>query len=216
MDWIPAAFFLIPGAFAVNAHRFASAQAMSIGSQVAWATIYSTLAFLAIQTPVASWLVTPNFPSALFGQDSALVATPGVAIRFLAISVASGLLGLVGGRAAASKRAHRLASLVAGRNLHSTVWIEVMRNAPRQWVRLTGPDLDLIGWLESASDGPTERSLVLSHVYRQLPGGRERIPANLMLVDTTRFDTVVLLGADVAATYARATEAPSSGPVIGQ
>lgn len=201
MDFAPAAYFLIPGAFAVTAHRFASAQAMSTGAQVAWAAVYSTVVYVLLQTSQLAWLVTTEFPSALFGQDASLIASPAVAIRFAAISLGAGGLGLVGGRLVATTRVHRLVAALTGRNLHATVWIEVFRNAPRQWVRLTKSDLDLIGWLESASDGPAERSLILSNVFRELDGRREAVPSRLMLVDASRFDTVVLLGTDVAATY---------------
>jgi Family of unknown function (DUF6338) len=210
MDLAPAAYFLIPGAFAVTAHRFASAQSMSTGAQVAWAAIYSTIIYIVLQTPLGDWFTTADFPSALFGQNAALIASPSVALRFAALSLAAGIMGLGGGRLVATSLAHRFVASMTGRNLHATVWVEMFRNAPRQWVRLTNSNLDLIGWLESASDGPTERSLILSSVFQETRTGRRSIPAHLMLVDASRFDTIILLGKDVSATYAAAASRASS------
>jgi hypothetical protein len=109
-------------------------------------------------------------------------------------------------------------SAITGRNLHATVWIEAFRNAPRQWVRLSNGELDLIGWLESASDGPTERSLILSNVFsHDKDGSRTAVPGGLLLVDAAKFDTIVLLGKDVAAAYAAARRRASGelGPAVG-
>jgi hypothetical protein len=118
------------------------------------------------------------------------------------VTIVAAILGLVVGRAASSKRSNRIVAAITGRNLHSTVWIEAFRNTPRQWVRLRNKDFDFIGWLESASDGPTERSLILSSVFsHDASGQREAVPGILMLVDAADFDSIVLLGADVAAAY---------------
>jgi hypothetical protein len=202
MELLPAAYFLIPGVFAITTHRFASAQPLSAGSQLAWTVIYSAVTYLTLQSPAGAWLRASDFPDALFRSDARLLDNPELSLRLLAVSVVAAIAGLIIGRAVSSNRFNRVVAAVTGRNLHSTIWIEVFRNAPRQWVRLRNNDFDFIGWLESASDGPTERSLILSSVFsHDSSGQRTAVPGNLMLVDAADFDSIVLLGIDVTAAY---------------
>lgn len=207
MEILPAAYFLIPGIFALTTHRFASAHDLSTGAQLAWVVVYSVATYSILESPLGSWIATTGFPSRLFSGDATLLQDPELGIRLGAVSLAAAGLGLVVGRISSSGRVQRLVSAGTGRNLYATVWIEAFRNAPRQWVRLKSDQLDLIGWLESASDGPTERSLILSHVFNHGPDGRRSaVPGQLMVVDAADFDVIVLLGDDVAAAYEEAAE----------
>jgi hypothetical protein len=213
MELLPTAYFLIPGVFALTTHRFASAQPLSAGSQIAWTVIYSAMTYLLLQSPLGSWIRTTTFPAALFQGQPGLLNDPESSIRLVGVSLAAAVVGLLVGRAVSSNRSHRAVSVITGRNLHATVWIEAFRNAPRQWVRLTNGEFDLIGWLESASDGPTERSLILSNVFRHgKDGSRTAVPGGLLLVDAAKFDTIVLLGKDVASAYAAARQRVSNEP----
>jgi hypothetical protein len=206
MELLPAAYFLIPGAFALTTHRFASAQPLSTGSQLAWTVIYSAVTYLALQSPAGAWLRTPDFPDALFRSDARLLDNPELSLRLVGVSAVAATAGLIVGRAVSSNRFNRVVAALTGRNLHSTVWIEAFRNAPRQWVRLSNSNFDFIAWLESASDGPTERSLILSSVFsHDRSGQRSAVPGDLMLVDAADFDSIVLLGIDVAAAYETAS-----------
>jgi hypothetical protein len=210
MELLPAAYFLIPGAFAITTHRFASAQPLSTGSQVAWTVIYSALTYLALQSPAGAWIRTADFPDALFQSDARLFADPDLSVRLIGMCVVAAMAGLIVGRAVSSNRSNRMVAALTGRNLHSTVWIEAFRNTPRQWIRLTNKDFDFLGWLEAASDGPNERSLSLSSVFsHDQSGQRTAVPGNLMLFDAADFDSIVLLGTDVAAAYDRARSRPA-------
>jgi uncharacterized protein DUF6338 len=204
VELLPAALFLVPGAVASLAHRFASAQSLSNVAQLLLAAAYSGVVYALLGTPLASWLVTPEFPTDLFTPDATSIANPAIAARLLLVSTAAGALGLAVGRASMSRRIQLGLTQLTGRNLYSTVWVETFRNASRQWVRLKSDRMELIGWLESASDTAEERSLLLSHVHEVRDRRLLPIVGRLLLVRLDDFPTVVLLGRDVKAELSRA------------
>lgn len=204
MEIQPAAYFLLPGAVAVIAHRFASAHVMSTAAQVALAVVYSALTFGVLATPIASIFVTRDFPVSLFDSTRVAIGTPDVAWRLLLVSVLAGGAGLLVGRALSSRRTQRAVVAITGRNLFSSVWNEAFHNAPRQWIRLRSNDADLIGWLESASDNVEEHSLLLSHVFEVRNDRLMPVVGDFLLLDTKAFTIVSLLGPDVAGAIERA------------
>jgi len=173
-------------------------------AQLLLAVAYSGVVYALLGTPVAAWLVTPEFPTQLFTPDARSIADPAIAGRLLLVSTAAGALGLAVGRASMSRRIQILLTLLTGRNLYSTVWVETFRNASRQWMRLRSDAIELVGWLESASDNADERSLLLSHVHEVRNGRLRPIVGRLLLVRLDDFPTVVLLGRDVNAELNRA------------
>lgn len=76
MNFLPAALFLVPGACAAVAHRFASAQRLSSGTQLLLGVAYSGLVYIWLASPLGDALRTPTFPVILFGPDLAPLADP--------------------------------------------------------------------------------------------------------------------------------------------
>lgn len=197
MDLLPAALFLVPGAVASLAHRFTTAQSLSSVTLILLAVAYSGLVYALLGTPIAAWLVTPEFPEQLFTADPRSLANPAVASRLLVVSAAAGGLAIALARLSMSRRVQSALARLTGRNLYSTVWVETFRNASRQWVRLGSDRLEILGWLESASDSADERSLLLSHVYEIRDRRPMPVVGRFMFVRVDDFATVVLLGQDV-------------------
>jgi hypothetical protein len=209
MDVLPAALFLIPGAFAAVAHRFASAQRLSSGTQLLLAIGYSGLTYIWLASPLGDALRTAQFPAALFGPNLAPLAQPEIAIRLFAASVVATAAGLLVGRITMSRRAHALVARVTGRNLYSSIWIETFRDAPRQWIRLKTDGLEFVGWLESASDDPQERALLISNIHEMHGAEPHRVVGNMMFVNADAFPVIVLLGAEVATAVDAARRRPA-------
>lgn len=210
MDLLPAALFLVPGAFATVGHRFASAQRLSSGTQLLLAVAYSGLTYMWLASPMGDPLRTPVFPSSLFGSDASALAQPDTALRLLITSIVATAFGLVIGRLSMSRRVHDLTARLTGRNLYSSVWSETFRNAPRQWIRFKSDEIELVGWLESASDDPDERAVVVSHVHEMRGSRPQRVVGNIMYLRADAFPVVVLLGKDVAQAISDARAAGAS------
>jgi hypothetical protein len=199
LEALPAALFLVPGAFAVVGHRFVSAQRFASGTQLLMAVAYSAAAYVVLASPIGAGLTTPEFPSQLFSTNSAPLAEPSIAVRLLVLALISAGAGMVIGRLSSSRAVHDLSSLLTGRNLYSSVWTEAFRGAPRQWVRLHAhAKPDLIGVLESVSEDESERGLLLSRVHEVDGSKLRRVVGNRSYVNAAGFDAIVLLGRDVA------------------
>jgi hypothetical protein len=160
-----------------------------------------------LASPLGGMLRTPQFPAVLFGPDLTPLAQPEISTRLFVASVVATTTGLVFGRITASRRAHTVAARLTGRNLYSSIWIETFRHAPRQWIRLRSDDLEIVGWLESASDDPEERALLISHVHEIRGSKPHRVVGNMMFISADAFPVIVLLGANVATAVEAARQA---------
>lgn len=205
MDLASVALFLVPGPVAVIMQRFAAVQiGMSAATQVLLAVVYSAAVYGLLATVVGSVLVTDRFPAELFRGNPETLADPQVAGRLAAISLVAAVAGWGVGRLLTSRPVGWILRRIGGRSIYSRVWDEVFHRAPKQWVRLKSDTLELMGWLELVSDEAGEARMVLSSPFVLEGGVRRAIPATFLLVDASQFPVVVLLGRDVAATYAAA------------
>lgn len=111
-----------------------------------------------------------------------------------------------------SRKVHAVVARFTGRNLYSSIWSETFRNAPKQWVRLRSDQLELVGWLESASDDPQERALLISNVHEMRGSEPHRVVGNLMFISADAFPVILLLGADASKAIATARQASRPTP----
>lgn len=212
MDALPTALFLVPGAFGAVIHRFATAQRLSSGAQLLLAVIYSAVAYAVLGTPLGSAIRTVDFPAALFTNSPGALASPDIGARLLILAAATGVLGLVVGRATTTDRAHAWAAWITGRNLYSVVWTEAFRAAPGQWIRMHGgAGADLVGLLESASDDPDERAFVFSRLYAMVGDTPNRVVGDRSYVRADAFPVVILLGGDARRAVERSRSSPPRG-----
>jgi hypothetical protein len=159
------AFALVPGFIASEVQSFVALRRRPPALATTLIAIGYSAVLYSLAT-VGQWgpQYDPAFDGVASGSSAAAVlTTPSLLLRYLALITAAILLGLITGRSLARGYARKMISRIAGRNVIGSTWQEFLHDRPAMglWAELRD-GRRLIGQVTNASDSTEETIVVLA------------------------------------------------------